>query len=76
MNHSRTQILNAARRQGEDIGDEAIIAYGEYGYHIGSIYVSKEDMDTEESESQHHQQHDAEPNKRSSLHYTHGPNIE
>ena len=40
----REQIITAARLQDPEIGDNAMIASGEWGYWIGSIYVSKADV--------------------------------
>jgi len=41
---TRAQIIAAARRQDPDIGDDAMIAPMEWGYWIGSIYVSKDQI--------------------------------
>ena len=42
-NHSRANIIAAARKQDKDIGDNAMIAEGEWGYWVGgSIYVTNE----------------------------------
>lgn len=38
---SREQIIQAARLHDPSIGDDAMIAHGEWGYWIGSVYISK-----------------------------------
>jgi hypothetical protein len=40
----RELIISAARLKEPEIGDEAMIASGEFGYWIGTIYVSKTDV--------------------------------
>lgn len=40
----REQIITAARLKNPDIGDDSMIASMEWGYWIGSIYVSKDDL--------------------------------
>jgi len=41
---ARTDIIACARKQDHEVGDEAMIAEMEWGYWIGSIYVSKADV--------------------------------
>ena len=40
----REAVIKAARKHDPEIGDEAMIASMEWGYWIGSIYVSKADV--------------------------------
>ena len=51
MRHSNEQIIRAARKIDADIGDDAVIAHGEWSYQIGSIFVSKEDVEANEAEA-------------------------
>jgi hypothetical protein len=69
---TRQQIIAAAQLQCASVGSEAVISEMEWGYWVGgSIYVSKRDLETDESENQYHNRHDSEPNSRSSLAFTH-----
>jgi hypothetical protein len=38
------KIIAAARKRDSKIGDNAMIACGEWGYWVGSIYVSKKEI--------------------------------
>jgi hypothetical protein len=72
MTHTRQQIIAAAQLQCASVGIEAIISPMERGYWVGgSVYVSKEDLETDESENQYHQRHDSEQSGRSGLAFTH-----
>lgn len=43
--NTRAQIIATAREIDKDMGDEAMIAEGEYGYWVGTtVYVSKADV--------------------------------
>ncbi len=44
MNY-RSQIIQAARTKDPDIGDDAMIVSMEWGYWIGGVYISKEEVD-------------------------------
>lgn len=41
---TREAIITTARKQDPEIGNEAMIAPSEWGYWIGSIYVSKKEV--------------------------------
>lgn len=42
---SRESIIAEARRQGHDVGDDAMITDGEWGYWVGAlVYVGKEKL--------------------------------
>ena len=49
--HTRSQILAAARRKNPDIqfGENAMIAPTEWGYWVASTYVSHKELDQYES---------------------------